>query len=294
MGSWTTTRGDADATAAQTSLEGALRARIRADEARYTARERTTDALWDHVWRVAAIAEQLGEVVGEDPALCRLAALFHDAGKFSGGRYHGDDTPEEERSVAVLEEMADDHGLAAEAVAAVGDAIRSLYSDDPDPSRLGQILFDADNLDKLGLLGVANFFVKAGLRGRAVSPKLLQRLTVELTYARHAERSLWTAPGRALARRRAAQTTRFCHQLLDDLRDDGLADLRVETVTSEGLELDVVMPHRCDCGGRYDREITGRPGIKCSEIRLEHICRDCGRRLVLRFCRPRLGASGDG
>lgn len=270
------------------SLEKELRARVREDEARFTARERTTDALWDHLQRVAILAERLGEAEGLDPALCRLAALFHDAGKFSGGRYHEGDVPEEERSVAVLRELAAGHPLPAEALEQVADAILELYRDDPDPSPLGQVLFDADNLDKLGLLGVANYFVKTGLRGRSLSPKVLQRITVELTYARHAEHSLWTDAGRELGARRAAETIRFYRALLDDLRADGLADLRVDEVAHGDLVLDVVAPAACACGGALIRELTEIPGIKCSEIRLVHRCDACDSRWELRFCRPRL------
>ncbi len=69
---------------------------------------------------------------------------------------------------------------------------------------MAAVLFDADNLDKLGPLGVANYFVKIGLRGRGISTSSILRLTVELTYARHAPRCLatgdrtpiWRSPAR--------------------------------------------------------------------------------------------------
>ncbi len=274
------------------AYEKELRARVRDDESRFTARERTTDALWDHLERVASLAERLGRSEGLDPGVCRLAALFHDAGKFSGGRYHEGDVPEEERSVVVLREIAARHELDRADVERAADAILELYRDDPEPSPLGRVLFDADNLDKLGPLGVANFFVKRGLRGRAVSRSLLERITVELTYARHARSSLWTAAGRDLGARRGAQTIRFHHELLDTLREDGLADLRVEEVELDGLVLDVVAPARCECGGEWVRVIVEVPGIKCSELRLSHVCGACSERRELRFCRPRLAGPG--
>ncbi len=270
------------------SLERDLRARVREDEARFTARERTTDALWDHLQRVAVLAQRLGRAEGLDPDQCRLAALFHDAGKFSGGRYHEGEVPEEERSVGVLRELARAHGLAPDRAEEVADAILELYRDDPEPSPLGQVLFDADNLDKLGLKGVANYFVKTGLRGRSLSPSVLGRITVELTYARHAEHSLWTEAGRALGARRAAETIRFYRALLEELREDGLADLRVEEVHHGNLVLDVVRPATCTCGGSLSRELIESPGIKCSEIRLVHRCDACAATTELRFCRPRL------
>ncbi len=270
------------------TLEQQLRDRIRADEAAAGREGRGHDSLWDHVSRVAAIARRLGEEEGVDSELCRLAGLFHDAGKFGAGRYHGDDLPEESRSVMVLRELAEDHGVSSATVDAVADAIEQLYRDDPDPTPLAQVLFDADNLDKLGPLGAANYFVKAGLRGRGIGEGVLARVTVELTYARHAPQSLLSGAGRRLAAIRAPQTVQYFHDLLDQLREDGLADLRIETVDHDGFTLDLVVPPACRCGAPLHRRIWDVAGMKCTEIHVEHSCAACGRSRELRFCRPRL------
>ncbi len=269
-------------------LEAALRKRIRSEEASYARRDRKTDSLWGHLERVARLAEALGRKEGADPQACRLAGLFHDAGKFAAGQYHQGEVAEEELSVAVLRELTQQRDLPAALVEEVGDAILQLYRDDPDPSPLAQVLFDADNLDKLGPLGVANYFVKSGLRGRGVSGARLFGITVELTYARHAQDCLHTAAGRDLARRRAAQTRRYFCELLDSLREDGLYDFRISQVVHDGLVLDVAAPERCTCGVSLDRRAWQVPGIKCNEIHLEHACASCGFRHELRFCRPRL------
>lgn len=270
------------------TLEKLLRERIRADEAAASRDGRDHDSLWDHVTRVAAIAGQLGEAEGVDTELCRLAGLFHDAGKFGAGRYHGDDLPEESRSVMVLRELAARCGIPEDRVDAVAEAIEELYRDDPEPTGLAQVLFDADNLDKLGPLGVANYFVKAGLRGRGINDGVLARVTVELTYARHAPQSLLSQAGREMARRRAPYTVRYFHDLLDQLREDGLADLRVEQVEYQGLILDLVTPAACECGGSLERDVWDVPGMKCTEIHVRHTCSLCSRERELRFCRPRL------
>ena len=269
-------------------LEDQLRDRIRADEAAASADGNVHDSLWDHVTQVAAIARQLGRDEGLDPDRCHLAGLFHDAGKFASGRYHGDDLPEEQRSVQVLRELAAGHELTDGVVDEVAEAIEQLYRDDPDPTPLARVLFDADNLDKIGPLGVANYFVKAGLRGRGVSSAVLSRITVELTYARHAPQTLWSRAGRAMAARRAPQTRQFFLDLLDQLREDGLAELEVVQVDHDGLTLDLVVATACDCGTPFEREIWDVPGMKCSEIHVRHTCPSCGRSRELRFCRPRL------
>ncbi len=270
------------------SLEAALRDRVRHDEAAHGRRNRQTDSLWDHLQRVARLAERLGRAEGVDPLACRLTGLFHDAGKFSHGGYHQDDIPEEVQSVAVLRELTADAGLPPELVEQVALAIMQLYRDDPEPTPLARVLFDADNLDKLGPLGVANFFIKAGLRGGGLSQKLLHSFTTELTYARHAERSMMTATGREQAAPRAADTTRSLHELLRTLREDGLYDFQVHEVQFEGLLLDVVAPRRCGCGAGLERSCWTQEGIKCTEIHLQHRCQGCGELLKLRFCRPKL------
>jgi uncharacterized protein len=269
-------------------VESALRNRVQREEAEHGRNDKPSDSLWDHLERVALIAERLGAAEGVDPAACRLAGLFHDAGKFGGGSYHKGDKPEEERSVAALREITRDKGLDPGLVDQVEESILQLYREDPDPTHLTMVLFDADNLDKLGPLGIANYFVKAGLRGGGISPSFLYRVTVELTYARHAPRCLATKTGRELASKRAPETVAFLRRFLDTLREDRLYDFRIDEVLFDNLSLDVVAPASCDCGEKLSRRIWEVPGIKCSEIHLEHACQSCGARHELRFCRPRL------
>jgi uncharacterized protein len=269
-------------------VEAALRDRVQKEEAEHGRNDKAPDSLWDHLERVALLAERLGIAEGVDPMACRLAGLFHDAGKFGGGSYHKGDKPEEERSVTALREIAKGKGLDPILVDRVEESILQLYREDPEPTHLTMVLFDADNLDKLGPLGIANYFVKAGLRGGGISPSFLYRVTVELTYARHAPRCLATKTGREFARKRAPESVAFLRRFLDSLREDGLYDFRVDKVIFDNLALDVVAPAACDCGEKLSRRIWEIPGIKCSEIHLEHACQACGLRHELRFCRPRL------
>ncbi|MBN2385285.1 HD domain-containing protein [bacterium] len=270
------------------SLDNDLRERIHREESQHTRSTQGSDSLYGHLERVAGLAREIGRAEGVDAEACYLAGLFHDAGKFSGGTYHGRDIPEEELSVQVLEELGVKHCIDRDMLTEVADAIRQLYRDDPDLTPLAQVLFDADNLDKLGPLGIANYFIKTGLRGRGLSNTILYKFTVELTYARHAPLSLNTKTGRALAQSYAPYTTRFIHDLLDFLRTHHLSDFKVDEVEFEGLVLDVVAPLNCSCGGRINRRIWNVPGMKCSEIHLEHSCSQCAQTHEIRFCRPRL------
>lgn len=269
-------------------LRDALRTHVRGEEASYGSTSGSPDTLVGHLERVASYAVRLASAEGVDPLCAEVAGLFHDAGKFRDGRYHEGDTPEEERSVEVLRALGSKHGLDAAVVEPVAQAIRQLYRDDPRPTPLSQVLFDADNLDKLGLLGIANFFIKSGLRGHGVSPDMVVRLTAELTYARYAPRVLLTATGRALAERRSAETIRFVHDLLAALKEDGLFDARVEHARVADLDLEVVVPSSCACGGSMTALGWTEKGVKCTEIQLEIACQACDSGYRLRFCRPRL------
>jgi len=270
-------------------MEQALRRQIEHDEEKHTRGDRGSNSLWSHLERVAHLATRIAVSEGVDPLHSHLAGLFHDAGKFAHGQYHKGEKPEEAYSIEILEEHAEKFHLASAARNAVIESIEQLYRDDPEPTHLTRVLFDADNLDKLGPLGIANYFTKIGLRGGGVSEKMLFRLTVELTYARHASRSLATDTGRSLARKRAAYTIGFLKDFLEILREDELYNFQIETIDFDGLELDVVAPDGCStCGAALARRVWEIPGIKCSEIHLEHSCSTCHSKHEIRFCRPRL------
>lgn len=270
-------------------LERALRDRVFQDESRYSCEDRESDSLYGHLERVAKLAQEIGRAEGVDPFVCRMAGLFHDAGKFAGGKYHADDVPEEELSIHVLAEIGKQHGLDGKIMNDAAESIQQIYRDDPNLTPLARVLFDADNLDKLGPLGIANYFVKTGLRGSGISETILYKLTVELTYARYAPLALATKTGRERARLNAPFTIRFVCDLLDSLRKSGLFDFRVNEIVFDGLTFDVVAPISCSCGGEIERRVWKIPGKKCIEIHLEHSCSGCGKKNEIRFCRPRLG-----
>jgi len=275
------------------AIEDSLREHVQREESAAEQGDRVVDSLWDHLCRTAVIAEQLGRTEGLDPSTCRFAALFHDAGKFHQGQRHGDSRPEEEHSVEVLGRFAQSHGIPSSQVAEISEAILQLYRCDPDPTPLARVLFDADNLEKLGFLGVANFFIKRGLRGQGISPEFMVQFTVELTYARHAVGCMQTDAGRIWARRRAPQTQHFFRSLLDQLREDGLADLVINELEFDGLAIDAVVPSTCSCRRTLVPEIWQDEGIKCQKIHLVHACGNCGERYEVRFCRPRLADLGE-
>ncbi len=264
-----------------------LSLRIREEEASYHNAMNAPDTLMGHLDRTAAYAVRLASKENVEALKAELAGLFHDAGKFHGGKYHEGDKPEEEYSVDVLRELTADSGLSADVMEDASDAIRRLYRDDSKQTPLSMVLFDADNLDKIGFLGIANYFIKSGLRGRSISPDMIADLTIELTYARYASRRFYTKTGRAIAERRSADTIRFIHGFLDLLREDGLFEAHIERAQVSDVELDVVKPAACPCGAAMEISRTWiEQGVKCTEIHLEMACGACGHRHKIKFCRP--------
>jgi uncharacterized protein len=269
-----------------TPIRNELGQHIRKEESSYGSDVSAPDTLMGHLDRVASYAVRLASEEGVDLLCAELAGLFHDAGKFHGGQYHKGDTPEEEYSVEILREMGKRNGLDPAIIEEASDAIRQLYLDDPKPTPLSMVLFDADNIDKMGLLGIANYFIKSGLRGEGITAEMLMDLTVELTYARYASRRLFTKTGRAIAERRSSDTIRFIHDFLESLKEDGLFDVRVERTSVSDLELEVITPSACHCGAKLAKKTWIEKGVKCTEIHLEIACTACDNRYKIKFCRP--------
>lgn len=269
------------------SLEEALKVRIQSEEAKINS-QMEPSSLWDHCLRVSKIAVSLGKDEGMNLELCRLAGLFHDAGKFWQGHYHLEEIPEEELSVKVLREFGLNYKLDKSVIEEVAGAILDLYRDAPSGSLLGKILFDADNLDKLGFLGVGNFFIKAGLRGKSISDKLLQSLTIELTYVRAAPKALLTSSGRQRAVVKSRQSEEFFRAFIEELKNDGLCSLAIREVKYDNIEILYVAPEHCKCGSNFELDIWESKGLKCITINLKQICPSCGICNELSFCRPRL------
>jgi uncharacterized protein len=259
---------------------------VRKEESSYGSAVAAPDTLMSHLERVASQTVRLASKEGVDLFCAELAGLFHDAGKFHDGQYHKGDTPEEEYSVEILRKMGENNGLDPTIIAKVSDAIRQLYCDDPNPTPLSMVLFDADNLDKIGLLGIANYFIKSGLRGEGIATETLMDLSVELTYARLHSRRFYTNTGRAIAERRSSETIRFIYDFLESLREDSLFDARVEHVSVSDLELEVITPSACRCGADLSKKAWLEQGVKCTEIHLEITCTACNKRYKIKFCHP--------
>ena len=196
-------------------------------------------------------------------------------------------------------EMLGEFGVERSDIEAVLEALRALYNDQLPFVAPCRIVQDADQLDKLGALGVGAFFTKATLRGRGLIDALVQTLSRELTYAQAAPRSMLTETGKKLAGKQAAKTIAFFDDLLDDLEGWGIASFERRTIileedfrTRDGavvqrMEVTIVMPRACpDCETSLGLTHLRARGVKCEKLTARFACGDCGYSRETSFCLP--------
>jgi HD superfamily phosphodiesterase len=272
-----------------------------ASEARFNeqAQQSPSEFLLEHTRHTAAIAHTLALRERVDPLRPVLVALFHDAGKFHGGEYHKDDVPEEEHAARLAASLLEEWSVERAEIEAVTTALRGLYHDRLNAGEPGRIVQDADQLDKLGAIGVGAFFTKATLRGRGLVDALAHTLSRELTYALAAPRSMLTESGKTLARERSARTVSFFDDLLVELESCGIAAFDRRTLEIEGdfrgvdgtpartMQVTVVTPRGCpDCEDAIALTHRLERGVKCETLKARLACKVCDYKREIAFCLP--------
>jgi len=267
-------------------------------ERKFSGKKEARDGfLWEHSVLVAAQSFRLAKAEKEDPDLAALVALFHDSGKFAGGRYHADDKPEEEESARLARAILEDAGFEMNGIGHVVRALRSLYNAGARRNRLADIVHDADFLAKFGYLGVANFFVKSTLRGRNLESSVMDFLGKELTYAAVLPANMRTASARKLAARKSADTLRFYRAYLAELKEAHGLVFRIQTATvsrpgqrAKRATVSLALPASCgSCGGKWETELRTTKGLKCEKLEASLRCSSCGEKRSTSFCLPELG-----
>jgi len=121
---------------------------------------------FDHVLRVLALAERIGQAEGADLEILRAAVLLHDvSGSFPAGGRTGHHLSSAEFAREVLKQ----EGWPQDRIAAVMHCIRAhRFRDRSEPPATleAQILFEADKLDVLGAIGAARTIGYAALDGQ--------------------------------------------------------------------------------------------------------------------------------
>lgn len=276
-----------------------IRTVIRDSENAHEGSAGTSDSfLWEHTTHVTSIAYHLAQAEEVEPLIPVVAALFHDAGKFAGG-YHKEGTVEERESARVAEQLLREAGMKPTDIRRVVSGLNALYNEKAPKNPVAAILHDADFLSKFGALGVASFFIKSTLRGRALTSAVFGYLGKELTYAACLPLNMQTAAGRRLAEKKSRESLRFFRTLLSELRDAQIADLKIRRIhvphpLHEGrfLEVQIVCSETCpSCGGAWHMAWATESGVKCQKLCVDWAC-GCGERLRTAFCLPEIISKG--
>jgi HD superfamily phosphodiesterase len=252
--------------------------------------------LWEHTMHVASIADRLAQAEGLNPLVPVVAALFHDAGKFVGGKYHSEGTIEEEESARIAERLLREFGMKAADTNRVLSGLKALYNESLKKNRTAAILHDADFLSKFGAMGVASFFTKSTLRGRTLRSSVLGHLSKELTYASCLPLNMHTTAGRKLASQKAKDSIKFFRALLVELRDARIADLEIRQLRIPSFSLGkrllaiqlVATPTCPACGSQWDLTWATEKGVKCNKLSIDWNCSNCGEQIETSFCLPEL------
>jgi HD superfamily phosphodiesterase len=257
---------------------------------------RSESFLWEHTTHVASIAGQLAQAENLDPLIPMIAALFHDAGKFVEGKYHGEGTIEEVESARIAGGLLKQSGMRASDIRKVMSGLNALYNEKVRKNRIAAILHDADFLSKFGALGVASFFTKATVRGRTLRSAVLGYLSKELTYASCLPLNMHTAAGRRLASRKSRDSLKFFHSLLAELRDSRIADLEIQRVRipypshkNRFLTIQLVASRTCpECGEDWEAGWATEKGVKCQKLNIDWRCSHCSKQIETSFCLPEI------
>lgn len=260
--------------------------------------------LWEHTVHVASLAHELALAEGLDPVLPDVAALFHDAGKFSGGEYHKGDRPEEEGAAALAASALEGEGARASDIAKVRNALRALYDEKTRRNAVAAVVHDADFLSKFGYLGVAGFFLKSALRGKNLVAAVMSSLSKELTYAACLPRNMRTRAGERAAVVKSRDSLRFFRGLLRELGETRGAHFRIRkaAVVLPGrrgkpggtVEALLVVPGSCEaCGKQWRYDLSVIRGVKCRTLEARLRCVGCGRDYTISFCLPELARPRD-
>jgi uncharacterized protein len=200
---------------------------IEVEEARqyYTGSDAAHD--FDHVLRVLALAERIGQAEGADMEIVRAATLLHDVARAEEERTgvcHAKAGAERARQILA--------GHPADKVEAVAQAIAShRFRDEVVPQMLeAKVLYDADKLDAIGAIGIARAYALAGKRGQrlwaeppvgssADSQSSAYTPVHEFTFKlSRLKESLFTTTARQIAEQRHRYMVEFFALLEDEVR----------------------------------------------------------------------------
>lgn len=137
---------------------------------------------WEHVKRVLYIATELAEKYETDIETLRLACIVHDVERSTDLKNHA------QKAAEMIQEYMMSKGYTEQKIEKVKDAVLYHHANpDKIKSIEGKILFDADKLDAVGVVGLARCLQEAGYKGQSIEEAIayLQRDAKEFIGAMH-------------------------------------------------------------------------------------------------------------
>lgn len=140
---------------------------------------------WEHILRVLNTSTKLALKYGGDIEVIRLSALLHDIVR--------DVEPHAELSAKYAEKLLNKLGIEAEKIRAVVKAIRNHQTKEPEAleSIEEKILWDADKLDALGIIGLARCLQESGALHKTIDNAITHVVkdTIEFSKTMHFKES---------------------------------------------------------------------------------------------------------
>ncbi len=169
---------------------------------------------FDHVERVTALCERIGNAEGADMAIVIPAALLHDIAR-PLEKEQG--IPHEKEGARMATEFLITIRYDTGAVNAIAAAIRShRFTTAEEPKSLeAQVLSDADKLDALGAVGIARTFMRAGEHGTSMQDGIDHFYEKLLKLPDR----MYTKAARQIALERHAFLSQFLGRLEDEMAD---------------------------------------------------------------------------
>ncbi len=127
---------------------------------------------WDHTERVYNLCMHIGKKENADIEILKLAAILHDIGREHQDKSNGEICHAKKGSI-LARKLLEKHNLDNEKINKIIHCIEShrFRGDKPPRTKEAKILFDADNLDSIGAVGVGRAFLFAGEIGAKLHDK---------------------------------------------------------------------------------------------------------------------------
>jgi uncharacterized protein len=164
---------------------------------------------WEHVRAVVTTSIKLAELTGADVEIVEAAAWLHDIAKIKGEKHPS-------QGAKVAKSLLAGTNFPPEKIKQVAKCIsdhKGLWRDTPLTNLESMVLWDADKLTKIGLLGTTHISTMLLLDGKIENSRELLARIQSMGWAEKTVASMHTAPAQQAAKTRLKRAKKFCENL---------------------------------------------------------------------------------